>query len=65
MALIDRADAAMNKADRTMDKAVRTMRTAEAIIHDPAFMGSLEATKRVLELQVELERLKAQNKAAK
>ena len=56
---------AMAHANQTMQNAERTMRTARTMMHDPLFKESMAASERVLRLQIELEKLKAQAKADK
>jgi len=57
--LLADARTTMAQANQTMRNAERTMRTAKAMLHDPAFTESMEASERVLRLQIELETLKA------
>jgi len=63
--LLAEARSTMAQANQTMRNAERTMRTAKAMMHDPVFKESMEASERVLKLQIELEKLKAQAKAEK
>ena len=60
--ILAEARTTMAQANRTMRNAERTMKTAQAMMHDPAFRESMAAMERTLQLQVELEKLKAQNK---
>jgi hypothetical protein len=61
--LLAEARSTMAQANQTMRNAERTMHTAKAMMHDPVFKESMEASERVLKLQIELEKLKAQAKA--
>ena len=63
--MLAEARSTMAQANQTMQNAERTMRTARTMMHDPLFKESMAASERVLRLQIELEKLKAQAKADK
>lgn len=63
--MLAEARSTMAQANQTMQSAERTMRTARTMMHDPLFKESMAASERVLRLQIELEKLKAQAKADK
>lgn len=63
--MLAEARSTMAQANQTMRNAERTMRTARTMMHDPLFKESMAASERVLRLQIELEKLKAQAKSDK
>lgn len=60
--MLAEARTTMAEANHTMRNAERAMRTAQTMMHDPLFKESMAAGERVLMLQIELEKLKAQAK---
>ena len=60
--LLAEARTTMAQANHTMRNAERMMKTAKAMTHDPEFKAAMEASERVLKLQIELEKLKREKK---